>query len=85
MNKWIRRTGFAMMVLGFLITLSWFIDPVWELLKHYQLLPFPLQIGFAIAAVGLTVLMISLIAERWSDRDADAALREDIPRPPSST
>ena len=83
MNKWIRRTGFALMILGFLITASWFIDPVWELLRHYRLLPVPLQIGFAVAAVGLTVLFISLIAERWTDRDADAALREDEPHAPS--
>ena len=85
MTEWIRRTGFAMVILGFMITLSWFIDPLWEVLSHYRLLPVPLQIGIAVAAVGLTVLMISLIAERWTDREADAALREDIPRPPSSS
>jgi len=84
MNKWARRTGFALFVLGVLITLSWFIDPVWQALQFYGELPVPLQIGFAVAAVGLTVLMISLIAERWTDREADAALREDTPRPPSS-
>lgn len=73
-----------MMVIGFLITASWFIDPVWEVLKHYGMLPVPLQIGIAVAAIGLTVLMISLIAERWTDRDEDAALREDIPHRPSA-
>ncbi|MGB1048929.1 MAG: hypothetical protein ACPG3U_04500 [Rhodothermales bacterium] len=84
MNEWIRRTGFALVILGFLITASWFIDPLWEVVSHYRLLPVPLQLGIAIAAIGLTVLMISLIAERWADREADAALREDAPHPPSS-
>ena len=84
MTKWIRRTGFAMMVIGFVITASWFIDPVWEVLRHYNMLPVPLQIGIAVATVGLTVLMISLIAERWTDRDEDAALREDTPHRPAS-
>ena len=86
MNKWIRRTGFALIVLGMLIFLSWFIDPVWQVLQMFNQLPVPLQIGSAVAALGLTVLILSLLAERWSDREAEAALREDAPhRPPSST
>ena len=86
MNKWIRRTGFALIVLGMLIFLSWFIDPVWQVLQMFNQLPVPLQIGSAVAAVGLTVLILSLVAERWADREADAALREDAPyHPPTST
>lgn len=84
MNKWARRIGFAFIILGVLITLSWFIDPVWQVLHLFRKLPVPLQLGLGVAAVGLTVLMISLLAERWSDRDADSALREDTPvRPPT--
>ena len=79
MNKWIRRTGFDLVVLGMLIFLSWFIDPVWQVLQMCNQLPVPLQIGSAVAAVGLTVLILSLVAERWADREADAAIREEDP------
>ena len=82
MNKWIRRTGFALILIGALVFLSWFVEPVWQILQLFNQLPMPLQIGSAVAAVGLTVLMISLLAERWSDREADASLREEEPHRP---
>lgn len=84
MNKWIRRTGFALILIGALVFLSWFFEPVWEILQLFNRLPMPLQIGSTVAAVGLTVLMISLLAERWSDREADAAIREEEPHRPVS-
>ena len=83
MNKWARRTGFALILLGMIIFLSWFIDPVWQILHLFGQLPVPLQVGMAVAAVGLTVLILSLLAERWTDREADAALREEEPHRPS--
>jgi hypothetical protein len=84
MNKWFRRTGLAMVLVGALIFLSWFVDPVWEILHLFTRLPMPLQIGSAVAAVGLTVLVLSLLAERWTDREADASLREEEPHRPVS-
>jgi len=41
------------------------------------------QIGIGVAALGLIVLMASLIAERIGEREADRALREDRPESPS--
>lgn len=74
----------ALILVGALIFLSWFVDPVWEILHLFTRLPVPLQFGSAVAAVGLTVLILSLLAERWTDREADAALREEEPHRPVS-
>lgn len=84
MNKWIRRTGFALILIGAIVFLSWFVEPVWDILHLFTRLPMPLQIGSVVAAVGLTVLIFSLLAERWSDREADATLREEEPHRPVS-
>lgn len=84
MNKWIRRTGFALILIGALIFLSWFVEPVWEILHLFNRLPVPLQIGSAVAIIGLTVLILSLLAERWTEREADASLREEEPHRPDS-
>ena len=84
MNKWIRRTGFALILIGAIVFLSWFVEPVWDILHLFTRLPMPLQIGSVVAAVGLTVLILSLLAERWSDREADASLREEEPHRPVS-
>jgi len=72
-----RTLGSALILIGVLIALSYFIEPLKEAFSWYWLLPVPLQIGFGIAGIGLTVVIISLLIERWSDRDADRALRED--------
>lgn len=73
-----------MILVGALIFLSWFVDPVWEILHLFSRLPVPLQIGSAVAAVGLIVLILSLLAERWADRAEDASLREEGPHRPVS-
>ena len=54
--------------------------PIWPLLFG---LPLAIQIGMGVAALGLVVVMGSLIAERIEDREADRRLLED--RPESSS
>lgn len=62
------------MVAGALVLASWLITPLrmfWPLLLT---LPLPVQLGLAIAALGLLLLVASLIAERLGERRKDAEL-----------
>ncbi|GEM_PF-1178866 len=84
MNDLSRNVGFALIIIGILTALSWFFDPLRQLFHYFWSLPQPLQIGIAIAAIGLVVLFISLLHERWTDRHDDATLKEDY-IPPHTT
>jgi hypothetical protein len=81
MSKSMRMTGAIMVAAGVLIVLSYFFVPLGRVLNWFWLLPVQLQIGFGVAAIGLTVLIISLLAERWKDRHKDKALRDETPTP----
>ncbi|MDA0684010.1 MAG: hypothetical protein O2797_07795 [Bacteroidetes bacterium] len=85
MNNLSRNVGFALIIIGVLTGLSWFIEPLRKLFHFFWMLPRPLQFGSALAAVGLLVLIISLLFERWTDRHDDADLKEDFIPPHSPT
>ena len=58
-------------------TLTWLIEPlraVWPMLRQ---LPVPIQIGIALAAAGLLLLLGTLIWERIDERERDRELRDD--------
>ncbi len=77
MNRLIRITGFLLIAAGAVVVLTWFIEPLRQLWPWLQQLPLPIQIGFALAGIGLILLLASLLWERWEERDEDRALRED--------
>ena len=77
MNKHLRTIGVAMIGIGILVFLSYFLDPLRAALEWFQFLPMPLQIGSVVAGIGLIVLLVSLLQERWIDRHDDAALKDD--------
>ena len=77
MNTHLRTLGAAMIGIGILVFLSYFLDPLRAALEWFQYLPMPLQIGSIVAGIGLVILVISLLRERWKDRHDDAALKDD--------
>ena len=82
MTRLLRITGFLLIGGGALVLLVWAIRPlrvVWQVLLE---LPLAIQIGMGAAALGLVVLMGSLIAERIGEREADRKLLEDRPESP---
>ena len=81
MTKHLRTIGSVMVGIGILIILAWMIDPLRALLEWFWVLPVQLQIGGVVAGIGLVVLFISLLGERWASREEDAALKEDPPTP----
>lgn len=79
----VRMTGFLLIIAGILVLLTWFIEPLRELLPQFwewfKELPLPIRVGLTLAGTGLTLLFASLLVERWQDRDADKSLQEDKP------
>ena len=83
MTRLLRITGFLLIAAGALVILVWAIHPLRAIWPWLIALPPAIQIGIGVAALGLIVLMASLIAERIGEREADRALREDRPESPS--
>ena len=76
MIQLLRITGFLLVLFGALIILTWMIEPLralWPLLLN---LPIAVRIGLIAAAIGLLMLIASLIYERWQERGADQKLRD---------
>jgi len=72
-----RLLGFLLMAAGGVVLLGWMIRPLRFLWPWIRGSPLPVRVGVGVAAVGLLVLLGSLIWERIRDREADRALREE--------
>ena len=83
MTRLLRIIGFLLIGSGALVLLVWAIRPLRAIWPWLSVLPLAIQIGFGVAALGLVVVMGSLIAERIEEREADRKLLED--RPESSS
>lgn len=73
----VRITGFLLIVAGAVCILTWLIEPLRAIWPWVRQLPLPIQIGFALAAFGLVLLICTLLWERWEARGEDRALREE--------
>lgn len=78
MNQLLRNSGIGLIFLGIVLVLFWAIKPlrmIWPWIRGF---PLPIRIGVLAAAVGLAVLIGSLISERLRDRKADQQLRDEF-------
>lgn len=71
----IRMLGLAGILLGVLLIVTYAISPLRWLWWWFRHMPWPLQIGLGAAALGLCILMVSLLVERARDRSYDSDLR----------
>lgn len=78
MIRLIRIVGSLFIVSGAALLLAWLIVPLRFLWPWLRSLPWPVQAGLAAAAVGLLLLMGSLIWERLEEREHDRHLRDDL-------
>ncbi len=78
MIRLIRITGFLLIVAGAIVLATWLIEPLRGVWPWIRQLPWPIQLGFAMAGAGLLLLLASLLWERWEDREQDAALRDEL-------
>ena len=63
--------------IGAVLILTWFIEPLRELWPLIHELPLVIRIGLAMAAVGLLILLGSLLWERYEDRENDRSLLDE--------
>ena len=78
MKRMLRNVGFGLIAVGAVLFLFWAIEPLRMIWPWIRGLPLLIRIGLVAAAVGLTVLMGSLISERIRDREADRRLRDEF-------
>ncbi len=77
MIRLIRIVGFLLIATGAVCLLTWLIKPLRFLWPWLRTLPWPIQLGLGVAALGLLLLMGSLIWERLEEREKDRSLLDD--------
>lgn len=77
MTKLARLFGFLLLWGGALFLLFWFVKPLRAIGAIFLQLPLLLQIGLAAAAIGLILLMGTVIWERIQSRKTDKELQDE--------
>jgi len=77
MIRLVRITGFLMVVAGALVILTWLIEPLRKIWPYLRSLPWPVQLGLSMAAIGLVVVLGTLIWERMEERESDKELIDE--------
>lgn len=77
MIRSVRIAGFLFIVAGALVILTQLIEPLRQIWPWLKQLPLPIQIGFGLAALGLLILVGSLIYERIEERESDRELSDE--------
>ena len=78
MIRLIRIVGFLLIGAGGVVLLVWLIEPLRFIWPWLRALPWPIQFGFVISALGLLILMGSLIWERLEERGGDRDLHDEL-------
>ncbi|NQV72799.1 hypothetical protein HQ496_06735 [bacterium] len=78
-----RTQTFAVVLIGLgaLLAFIYYIEPFQVLFRAFSGLPGPLQVALGLVLIGLAVLVISLLIERWSDLEEDETLKDNPPQP----
>ena len=77
MGRHLRIVGLVMIGLGALILATYVLKPLNLVWAWFRAMPVPLQVGIAVAGIGLFVLMISLVAEKRRDDRSEGDLSVD--------
>ncbi len=70
-----RILGVALMGVGLLLLVTYFVSPLRILWWWYRHMPMPLQIGLGVAGVGLAILLTTMLIERTQSREYDKDLK----------
>ena len=76
MVRAIRIAGVAFMVCGAILVITYTISPLRFLWRWFLWMDVPLQIGTAVAGVGLVILLTTMLFERFALRSYDKELKE---------
>lgn len=78
MIRLVRITGLLLIAAGALLLLTWLIEPLRLLWPWFRGLPLPVRLGTGAAALGLIIVLASLIHERVEDRAGDRDLLHEF-------
>jgi ABC-type transport system involved in cytochrome c biogenesis permease subunit len=78
MTRLLRNAGFGLVGLGLILLVVWAVEPLRAIWPWIRGLPLVVRVGVGAAAIGLAVLLGSLIAERVRERGADKALLDEL-------
>jgi len=78
MIRLVRITGFLLVGAGAVLLLTWLIEPLRMFWPWFRSFPLPVQLGTGAAALGLIIILASLIHERLEDREADRDLLDEF-------
>jgi len=73
----VRILGILLAAAGVLILLLWLIEPLRFVWPWFLELPWPIRLGLGLAALGLVLLIASLLWERFEDRKQDRSLLDE--------
>jgi len=77
MIRLVRIAGFLLTAAGAVILLTWVVEPLRAVWPWLLGLPWPLRLGLGAAALGLLLLVGSILWERFEERGQDRDLRQD--------
>jgi hypothetical protein len=78
MTSLLRNAGVGFILLGVVLVIIWVVEPlraIWPWLMTFSPI---VRVGVVASALGLAILMASLITERIRERDADKKLLDDF-------
>jgi len=78
MSRLLRTVGFGLIVAGIVLLLVWIIAPLRMIWPWIRGLSWPIRVGVLVSALGLAILLGSLISERFREREADRKLLDDF-------
>ena len=78
MIRFFRAFGVLLILAGALTVAVYFFPSLGYIWTWFRSISLPIQVGLTVAAIGLTLLMISLISERLKDRASERDLHEDV-------
>ena len=77
MIRLVRIVGYLTIAAGAIVLLVWLIEPLRFVWPFLRALPWPVQFGLGAAAVGVLLILGSMIWERVERREEDRRLLDD--------
>ena len=74
MIRLVRVVGFLLIGAGAVVLLSYLFEPLRQVWAALLTLPWPVKLGLGAAALGLILILGSMIWERIEERDSDRDL-----------
>ena len=77
MTQTVRLFAFALLGTAAIIFITYMIPPLRAIWPYFKTLPDAIQFGLGAAFFGFALLIISLIMERFGEKDYNDSLRDD--------